>query len=174
MDKTGQKWHKFLPRAALVGSLLKHCKDHLQIRQELREFMNEMKKDSQKTQEDLKDEDSVVREWYIRRKSNAASVGLTHRDLLMRHQVSRGYTCNFEQNFSLLCLFLNLCYSSTCQKKERVLFIKKMMSLELQFYGDCMHRNYLNWLISIKMTQNYELSMDANQFIDMYHVVTEC
>ncbi|XP_011449913.3 PHD finger protein 24 [Magallana gigas] len=86
MDKTGQKWHKFLPRAALVGSLLKHCKDHLQIRQELREFMNEMKKDSQKTQEDLKDEDSVVREWYIRRKSNAASVGLTHRDLLMRHQ----------------------------------------------------------------------------------------
>lgn len=51
--------------------------------------MNEMKKDSQKTQEDLKDEDSVVREWYIRRKSNAASVGLTHRDLLMRHQVSR-------------------------------------------------------------------------------------
>lgn len=174
MDKTGQKWHKFLPRAALVGSLLKHCKDHLQIRQELREFMNEMKKDSQKTQEDLKDEDSVVREWYIRRKSNAASVGLTHRDLLMRHQVSRGYTCNFEQNFSLLCLFLNLCYSSTCQKKERVLFIKKMMSLELQFYGDCMHRNYLNWLISIKMTQNYELSMDVNQFIDMYHVVTEC
>lgn len=174
MDKTGQKWHKFLPRAALVGSLLKHCKDHLQIRQELREFMNEMKKDSQKTQEDLKDEDSVVREWYIRRKSNAASVGLTHRDLLMRHQVSRGYTCNFEQNFSLLCLFLNLCYSSTCQKKERVLFVKKMMSLELQFYGDCMHRNYLNWLISIKMTQNYELSMDVNQFIDMYHVVTEC
>lgn len=174
MDKTGQKWHKFLPRAALVGSLLKHCKDHLQIRQELREFMNEMKKDSQKTQEDLKDEDSVVREWYIRRKSNAASVGLTHRDLLMRHQVSRGYTCNFEQNFSLLCLFLNLCYSSTCQKKERVLFIKKMMSLELQFYGDCMHRNYLNWLISIKMTPNYELSMDVNQFIDMYHVVTEC
>lgn len=174
MDKTGQKWHKFLPRAALVGSLLKHCKDHLQIRQELREFMNEMKKDSQKTQEDLKDEDSVVREWYIRRKSNAASVGLTHRDLLMRHQVSRGYTCNFEQNFSLLCLFLNLCYSSTCQKKERVLFIKKMMSLGLQFYGDCMHRNYLNWLISIKMTQNYELSMDVNQFIDMYHVVTEC
>lgn len=174
MDKTGQKWHKFLPRAALVGSLLKHCKDHLQIRQELREFMNEMKKDSQKTQEDLKDEDSVVREWYIRRKSNAASVGLTHRDLLMRHQVSRGYTCNFEQNFSLLCLFLNLCYSSTCQKNERVLFIKKMMSLELQFYGDCMHRNYLNWLISIKMTQNYELSMDVNQFIDMYHVVTEC
>lgn len=174
MDKTGQKWHKFLPRAALVGSLLKHCKDHLQIRQELREFMNEMKKDSQKTQEDLKDEDSVVREWYIRRKSNAASVGLTHRDLLMRHQVSRGYTCNFEQNFSLLCLFLNLCYSSTCQKKERVLFIKKMMSLELQFYGDCMQRNYLNWLISIKMTQNYELSMDVNQFIDMYHVVTEC
>lgn len=174
MDKTGQKWHKFLPRAALVGSLLKHCKDHLQIRQELREFMNEMKRDSQKTQEDLKDEDSVVREWYIRRKSNAASVGLTHRDLLMRHQVSRGYTCNFEQNFSLLCLFLNLCYSSTCQKKERVLFIKKMMSLELQFYGDCMHRNYLNWLISIKMTQNYELSMDVNQFIDMYHVVTEC
>lgn len=174
MDKTGQKWHKFLPRAALVGSLLKHCKDHLQIRQELREFMNEMKKDSQKTQEDLKDEDSVVREWYIRRKSNAASVGLTHRDLLMRHQVSRGYTCNFEQNFSLLCLFLNLCYSSTCQKKERVLFIKKMMSLELQFYGDCMHRNYLNCLISIKMTQNYELSMDVNQFIDMYHVVTEC
>lgn len=174
MDKTGQKWHKFLPRAALVGSLLKHCKDHLQIRQELREFMNEMKKDSQKTQEDLKDEDSVVREWYIRRKSNAASVGLTHRDLLMRHQVSRGYTCNFEQNFSLLCLFLNLCYSSTCQKKERVIFIKKMMSLELQFYGDCMHRNYLNWLISIKMTQNYELSMDVNQFIDMYHVVTEC
>lgn len=174
MDKTGQKWHKFLPRAALVGSLLKHCKDHLQIRQELREFMNEMKKDSQKTQEDLKDEDSVVREWYIRRKSNAASVGLTHRDLLMRHRVSRGYTCNFEQNFSLLCLFLNLCYSSTCQKKERVLFIKKMMSLELQFYGDCMHRNYLNWLISIKMTQNYELSMDVNQFIDMYHVVTEC
>lgn len=76
--------------------------------------MNEMKKDSQKTQEDLKDEDSVVREWYIRRKSNAASVGLTHRDLLMRHQVSRGYTCNFEQNFSLLCLFLILCYSSTC------------------------------------------------------------
>lgn len=174
MDKTGQKWHKFLPRAALVGSLLKHCKDHLQIRQELREFMNEMKKDSQKTQEDLKDEDSVVREWYIRRKSNAASVGLTHRDLLMRHQVSRGYTCNFEQNFSLLCLFLNLCYSSTCQKKERVLFIKKMMSLELQFDGDCMHRNYLNWLISIKMTPNYELSMDVNQFIDMYHVVTEC
>lgn len=174
MDKTGQKWHKFLPRAALVGSLLKHCKDHLQIRQELREFMNEMKKDSQKTQEDLKDEDSVVREWYIRRKSNAASVGLTHRDLLMRHQVSRGYTCNFEQNFSLLCLFLNFCYSSTCQKKERVLFIKKMMSLELQFYGDCMHRNYLNWLISIKMTPNYELSMDVNQFIDMYHVVTEC
>lgn len=174
MDKTGQKWHKFLPRAALVSSLLKHCKDHLQIRQELREFMNEMKKDSQKTQEDLKDEDSVVREWYIRRKSNAASVGLTHRDLLMRHQVSRGYTCNSEQNFSLLCLFLNLCYSSTCQKKERVLFIKKMMSLELQFYGDCMHRNYLNWLISIKMTQNYELSMDVNQFIDMYHVVTEC
>lgn len=163
MDKTGQKWHKFLPRAALVGSLLKHCKDHLQIRQELREFMNEMKKDSQKTQEDLKDEDSVVREWYIRRKSNAASVGLTHRDLLMRHQVSRGYTCNFEQNFSLLCLFLNLCYSSTCQKKERVLFIKKMMSLELQFYGDCMHGNYLNWLISIKMTQNYdELCMDVN------------
>lgn len=105
MDKTGQKWHKFLPRAALVGSLLKHCKDHLQIRQELREFMNEMKKDSQKTQEDLKDEDSVVREWYIRRKSNAASVGLTHRDLLMRHQVSRGYTCNFEQNFSLLFVF---------------------------------------------------------------------
>lgn len=114
MDKTGQKWHKFLPRAALVGSLLKHCKDHLQIRQELREFMNEMKKDSLKTQEDLKDEDSVVREWYIRRKSNAASVGLTHRDLLMRHQVSRGYICNFDQNFSLLCLFLNFCYSSTC------------------------------------------------------------
>lgn len=69
--------------------------------------MNEMKKDSLKTQEDLKDEDSVVREWYIRRKSNAASVGLTHRDLLMRHQVSRGYICNFDQNFSLLCLFLN-------------------------------------------------------------------
>lgn len=37
-----------------------------------------------------------------------------------------------------------------------------MMSLELQFYGDCMHKNYLNWLISIKMTQNYELSMDVN------------
>lgn len=49
-----------------------------------------------------------------------------------------------------------------------------MMSLELQFYGDSMHRNYLNWLISIKMTQNYELSMDVNYFIDMYHVVTEC
>lgn len=94
MDNTGQKWHKFLPRAALVGSLLKHCKDHLQIRQELREFMNEMKKDSQQTQEDLKDEDSVVREWYIRRNSNAASVGLTHRDLLIRHQVSRGYIQN--------------------------------------------------------------------------------
>lgn len=123
MDNTGQKWHKFLPRAALVGSLLKHCKDHLQIRQELREFMNEMKKDSQQTQEDLKDEDSVVREWYIRRKSNAASVGLTHRDLLIRHQVSRGYI----QDLSFLEKLK--CYSSTCTKKERVLFVTKILTL---------------------------------------------
>lgn len=124
MDNTGQKWHKFLPRAALVGSLLKHCKDHLQIRQELREFMNEMKKDSQQTQEDLKDEDSVVREWYIRRKSNAASVGLTHRDLLIRHQVSRGYI----QNLSVMEK-LEICHSFTCKKKKRVLFITKMLTL---------------------------------------------
>lgn len=118
MDNTGQKWHKFLPRAALVGSLLKHCKDHLQIRQELREFMNEMKKDSQQTQEDLKDEDSVVREWYIRRKSNAASVGLTHRDLLIRHQsVSRGYI----QNLSVMEK-LEICYSFTCKKKESSIY----------------------------------------------------
>lgn len=79
--------------------------------------MNEMKKDSQQTQEDLKDEDSVVREWYIRRKSNAASVGLTHRDLLIRHQVSRGYI----QNLSVMEK-LEICYSFTCKKKESSIY----------------------------------------------------
>lgn len=92
--------------------------------------MNEMKKDFQKIQEDFKDEDFVVWEWYIRRKLNVVFVGLMYRDLLMCYQVSWGYICNFEQNFSLLCLFLNLCYLFIYQKKERVLFIKKMMFLE--------------------------------------------
>nr|XP_022318708.1 PHD finger protein 24-like [Crassostrea virginica] len=82
MDQTGQKWHKFLPRAALVGSLLKHCKDHLKIRAELRDFIRDMKKDSEQTTAELREEDPTLREWYVRRRSNAATVGLTHRDFL--------------------------------------------------------------------------------------------
>ena len=88
MDQTGQKWHKFLPRAALVGSLLKHCKDHLKIRAELRDFIRDMKKDSEQTTAELREEDPTLREWYVRRRSNAATVGLTHRDFLASKKVS--------------------------------------------------------------------------------------
>ncbi|XP_056017100.1 PHD finger protein 24-like [Ostrea edulis] len=61
MNKSDTAWQKCLPKAVLVSSLLKHCKDHLKIRDELRSFLAEMKEDSEQIRKELKEEEKVTR-----------------------------------------------------------------------------------------------------------------
>jgi dsDNA-binding SOS-regulon protein len=89
MDKAGAAWQKYLPKAVVLSSLLKHCKDHLKIRDELRNFLAEMKDDSRQITKELKKEDKVTRNWYIRRRSSCAVHGLKHRDTSANTQVSQ-------------------------------------------------------------------------------------
>ncbi|XP_061175616.1 PHD finger protein 24-like [Saccostrea echinata] len=88
MDRSEVTWQKYASKAVLVGSMLKHCKDHLSIRKELRKFMKEMKEDSIRTKQELKEEDPAVRQWYIRRRSSASAPTLSLRETSVNQQES--------------------------------------------------------------------------------------
>ncbi|XP_062611500.1 PHD finger protein 24-like [Saccostrea cucullata] len=88
MDSPQVTWQKYIPKAVLVGSMLKHCKDHLSIRKELHSFMEEMKEDSKRTKQELREEDPAVRQWYIRRRSSAPAPVLSLRDTSGKQQDS--------------------------------------------------------------------------------------
>lgn len=76
------------PRALVVGSMIKHCKDRLQARAEIHDFISNMKEDVEKTSRDLSEEDQDSREWYIRKKSCASFLYLKHRDVERLNQIT--------------------------------------------------------------------------------------
>nr|XP_022296222.1 PHD finger protein 24-like [Crassostrea virginica] len=84
------------PRALVVGSMIKHCKDRLQARAEIHDFISNMKEDVEKTSRDLSEEDQDSREWYIRKKSCASFLYLKHRDVERLNQITeeKPITCS--------------------------------------------------------------------------------
>lgn len=88
-DDEVSSWHtKVKPKALVVCSMIKYCKDRLKAREEINDFISEMKEDLQKTSKDLSEEKPDAREWYIRKKSCASFLYINHRDVEHLNQIS--------------------------------------------------------------------------------------
>lgn len=76
MEDSCSTWKAAASSALFLGSLLQHCRDQLHVlqtrkRDELQNFIKDMKEQTKQISSELKDEAPDVQRWHIRRRSES-------------------------------------------------------------------------------------------------------